>query len=83
MQETGHRRVRGGYLDELPDSPRRNCQAFTLRQRIYNTRRLHAVLCVGEISRGPFSETYFCTILENAAGKNWLDPRRIEPCGKA
>jgi hypothetical protein len=59
MQGTGHHRVRGGYLDELPDSRRRNCQASTLRQRIYNTSRLHAVLCAGEISRAPFRKPIF------------------------
>ena len=59
MQGTGHHRVRGGYLDELPDSRRRNCQASTLRQGIYNTRRLHAVLCAGEMNRAPFRELFF------------------------
>jgi hypothetical protein len=37
----------------------------------------------GEMSRAPFCKTIFCIILENAAGKRWPDPRRIEPSGKA
>jgi hypothetical protein len=59
MQGTGHHRVRGGYLDDYRTHADVIARLPRFVNGIYNTRRLHAVLCAGEMSRAPFREPIF------------------------